>query len=140
MIDPSTINKFAEDWIEYWEIRNDPSRNTRTFRKAIETDEHPLSYVSFQEAETIKNQPEAAWRFILELVARAKSDLMLAMIAAGPLEDLINQYPDQFIQQIEEEARKDARFRKCLTGVWENGIPTPIWKRMVAACGNTPRL
>ena len=103
------------------------------FRKAISTGEHPLSDVLQKEAEYIRKQPDEAWKLILQLVSKAKSDLMLAQIAAGPLEDLLNQYPDKFILPIEEEARKDVRFRKCLTGVWESGIPLPIWKRMQAS-------
>jgi hypothetical protein len=132
-----TIQKFIKAWMECMEIRTDPSRNTRTFRKAIEQGEHPLTYITFREAEYIKNEPETAWRIILELIKKSKSNIMLSMIAAGPLENLINGYPDKFIMLIEEQARKNVRFRKCLTGLWQSGIPAPIWNRIVAACGNT---
>lgn len=131
------IQKFVADWLEYYEIKNDPSRNTRAFRKAIETGEHPLADIPFTEHEYIRTEPETAWRIILELTERS-NDNLLGMIAAGPLEDLLNEHPDKFIQRIEEQARKSIRFRECLTGVWKSGIPGPIWERIVIACGNAP--
>lgn len=134
------FNKLVQDWIEYWSIFSDPSKNTRDFRKAVATGEHPLSYVTFKEAEYIKNEPEIAWSLVLELVANAQSEKILALIAAGPLEDLLNRYPEQYIKAIEEQARKNKTFKKCLSGVWESRIPKPIWKRILNVTDDRKRL
>ena len=63
-----SIQKFIEDWLEYMEIRSDPTRNIRTFRKAIEQGDHPLAYIGYREAEYIQNEPETAWSIILKLI------------------------------------------------------------------------
>lgn len=120
------IKKFIEAWMKYMKIRTDPSRNTRTFRKAIEQGEHPRAYISSREEEYIKNEPETAWRIILELIEKSKSNIMLSMIAARPPENLLNGYPDKFIMLVEEQERKNVQFRECLKGVWQSGIPAPI--------------
>ena len=113
-----TIRKLAVDWIHYWQIASNPELNTRTFRKQIERGEHPLSYVLSQEAELMNKDPEGAWQLILELIPKAENEGILALIAAGPLEDLLNRYPDNFKERVDEMARKDALFRKCLAMVW----------------------
>lgn len=111
------LPQFADDWIAYWKIASDPAKNTRAFRKAVETGEHPLSYVLEQEARFLK-QPEMAWQLILELVARADSDMLLSLIGAGPLETMLHRYPGQWTAKIEEQARKDGRFKQCHSYVW----------------------
>jgi hypothetical protein len=75
----------------------------------------------------VLNRPEEAWPVILELISNAPSNQILADIAAGPLEDLVRQYPEQFADRVEIQARKDPRFRLCLTGVWySNDLPRDI--------------
>jgi hypothetical protein len=54
---------------------------------------------------------------------------MLANVAAGPLEDLLKREPDRFIDRVEIQARRDAKFRRCLTGVW--GLPVSIRDRVM---------
>lgn len=53
------MHKFADDWIEYWKIASNPDKNSRAFRKAIETGEHPLAYVLEKEAEYLKHPDKA---------------------------------------------------------------------------------
>lgn len=113
-----SIRQLARNWIQYWEIASDPDRNTRTFRKQIASGEHPLSDVTFKEAELVNKHPAAAWQLILELVAQTHNEKILALIAAGPLEDLLNRYPDDYKKLAQEMARKDPRFRQCLEMVW----------------------
>jgi hypothetical protein len=68
--------------------------------------------------ELVFNSPEEAWLVILELIRLAPSERILADIAAGPLEDLIRNHTDAIIDRVEQEARRDPKFRLCLTGVW----------------------
>lgn len=76
----------------------------------------------------VRENPDEGWRVCLALVAAAPDDFVLANVAAGPLEDLINEFPDQLIDRIEEEARRDPKFRRCLTGVW--GVPDGVGARI----------
>ena len=68
--------------------------------------------------EFLRRDSEAGWRLTLELVVAAPDDQILANVAAGPLEDLLTREPDRFVDRVELEARRDPRFRRCLTGVW----------------------
>jgi hypothetical protein len=76
----------------------------------------------------VRRDPESGWSLVLELIAAAADDQILANVAAGPLEDLLSGDPDGFIERVELEARRDPRFRRCLTGVW--GIPQRIKDRV----------
>jgi len=64
------------------------------------------------------NHPEEAWPVVLELIRRAPSNRVLASIAAGPLEDLIRKHTNLIIDKVDDAARRDPKFRLCLTGVW----------------------
>jgi len=71
-----------------------------------------------QITDLVFNQPETVWPIALELIRRAPSNRILADMAAGPLEDLIRRHTDEFIDRVEDDARRDPKFRLCLTGVW----------------------
>jgi hypothetical protein len=79
----------------------------------------------------VRQEPEEAWAMILRLVALAPDDRTLANVAAGPLEDLLGLHPYAFVGLVEEEARRDARFRRCLSGVWGwTSIPEDVQLRI----------
>jgi hypothetical protein len=79
----------------------------------------------------VREQPEEAWVMILRLVELSPDDRVLANIAAGPLEDLLGLHPYVFIDRIEQLARSDATFRRCLSGVWGwSSIPEDVQVRM----------
>ena len=77
-------------------------------------------------------EPEAAWALILEILAHAPSQDALALLAAGPLEDLIEYHGPSFIDRIELCARRDPKFRYLLGGVWQSSTPE-VWSRVEAA-------
>ena len=57
-------------------------------------------------------------------IRRAGGDATLAYIAAGPLEDLIVQHGEQFMDRIELEAGREPKVRRALRGVWGRPILT----------------
>ncbi len=82
-------------------------------------------------------QPERAWAAILSLIARSPSDQFLAILAAGPLEDLLCEHGAAFIARVEQEARRDPQFRDALAGVWGSSrMPPEIHTRVRAAVGD----
>lgn len=83
----------------------------------------------------LAKDPEVAWRTIVLLIERAPSDERLGPVGAGPLEDLLNDHGDMFIDRIEAAARTDSRFRACLASVWQRGMSEALWERVVAARG-----
>jgi hypothetical protein len=68
--------------------------------------------------ELLRRDSEAGWRLTLELVMAAPDNQVLANVAAGPLEYLLTREPERFVDRVELEARRDLKFRRCLTGVW----------------------
>ena len=93
--------------------------------------------------ELVSDEPERAWPVICEIVRRvapADEDI-LSYVAAGPLEDLLVRHANTFIDRIEELARRDAHFRRALSGVWGwNRIPSDVRARLNKLFGDEPRL
>ena len=72
------------------------------------------------------------WEFILEVYKRDLPDKVVGVLAAGPLEDLLAKRGVDFIDRIEELARKDPRFNYLLGGVWRNTMTDEVWQRVQA--------
>src|SRR5207249_9413511 len=91
------------------------------------------SWWAFDEVDTLCRQsPDAAWNFILAALARDRSDEILGMLSAGPLEDLIARHGALLIDRVEAEARRNPLFANLLGGVWQNTMPDDIWARVRA--------
>jgi hypothetical protein len=82
--------------------------------------------------------PEQQWAFIQAAVAQAASDDELGNIAAGPMEHLLGHHGDQFIAAVEEEAARDAKFARMLTGVWKYMMSDEVWGRVQAIQARVP--
>jgi hypothetical protein len=76
--------------------------------------------------------PVRAWALILQLIVAAPDDLALFRIAAGPLEVLLKSHGPVVIDRVEDQARKDPRFRFVLSGVWGH---SEIFDRVHRAAG-----
>jgi hypothetical protein len=81
----------------------------------------------------LESQGEQLWRFILAAYKRDLSDRTIPVLAAGPLEDLLATQGPEFIDRVEELARKDPKFNYLLGGVWRNAMTDEIWQRVQAA-------
>ena len=82
------------------------------------------------------NDPDTCWRFIrcvLERIEAKPENPLFQVLAAGPLEDLLNHWGAEVIDRVEKEALRDPRFRQLLGGVWRSTIDNDIWSR-VEAC------
>ena len=81
-----------------------------------------------------KIDAEDCWLCILEILKLSPSEEVLAVLAAGPLEDLIDDHGPVFIDRIETESRRNPAFRHLLGGVWKSSTPE-IWARVEKAQG-----
>lgn len=95
-------------------------------------DGHPLWW-AIERFMDLDTDGEDVWLAILHILAKSPPDEVLAVLAAGPLEDLIHYHGDAFIDRIESQARQDRAFRQLLNGVWESGSPE-VWARVDRAC------
>lgn len=70
------------------------------------------------------------WKLILAAYAKDMSPRVFAVLAAGPLEDLLCNFGSNYINRIEELARKDPKFNELLGGVWKSSTPDDVWGRV----------
>ena len=80
----------------------------------------------------LERDGDLLWEFILEVYKRDLSDRAVGVLAAGPLEDLLAKRGVEFIDRIEELARKDPKFNYLLGGVWRNTMTDEVWQRVQA--------
>ena len=78
-------------------------------------------------------EPEVVWQAILQILQLDLTDDQKALLAAGPLEDLLAQQGAAFIDRIEGEAKLNPRFNYLLGGVWRHEMPQEIWERITKA-------
>lgn len=78
----------------------------------------------------IRNEAVTAWNLILRTIEKNSSEKSLSMLAAGPVEDFIKFHGCNFIELIEEEAKKNSKFRWLLGGVWKGETNNEIWHRI----------
>jgi|HubBroStandDraft_6_1064221.scaffolds.fasta_scaffold204330_4 hypothetical protein len=116
------IRSLAETWIEH-QLHNRGLGSEATF------------WAWERLWELTDSEPEEAWR-VIEAIRHANgTDLILGNLGAGPLEDLLSQHGDQFIDRVETLARRDAQFRKLLGAVWQNTMSEEVWSRVRAVAG-----
>jgi hypothetical protein len=80
----------------------------------------------------LEGDGDRLWQFILEVYKRDLPDKVVAVLAAGPLEDLLAKRGVDFIDRVEELARKDPKFNQLLGGVWRNAMTDEVWQRVQA--------
>ncbi len=94
-----------------------------------------LSEMTLEEPEDGAD-PEEAWLIILAIKEQAISEDAIALLAAGPMEDLLAHHGNAFIERVEAEARRNPRFNNLLGGVWRSSISEDVWRRVEAARGD----
>lgn len=109
-------SKLIQAYIEYCE--NHDQKN----EWAMDLFDHNMIY----------DTPYQAWPILLELIRLAKNKTQLYLIAAGPLENIVNYHGANFIERIEEEARKNPRFSWTILGVWPNKKDKVVFERFTS--------
>ena len=97
---------------------------------------HPLWWAvhNFMGSMSTSAAAQDCWDAILEILSRKPADTVIGVLAAGPLEDLIQYHGPDFIDRIEAESRRNPAFRRLLGGVWRSSSPE-IWARIEKARG-----
>ena len=81
--------------------------------------------------------PHNLWNFMLDAVLAAKNDEHLLKIAAGPAEHILAHY-GSMVPYFEEQARRDRKFKRMLTGVWRHRMSDDVWMRLRAIQSDVP--
>jgi hypothetical protein len=75
--------------------------------------------------------PHSNWNFLIDAVAVAQTDAQLRSIAAGPAEHLFAHY-GSLIELFEDQAARDPKFARMLTGAWRHRASDDVWRRIRA--------
>ena len=127
----------ADAWIKMTKIPWD-DQSDEAFQEGFALNDHAC-----------KN-PEFAWAIIVNIVQRfEESDVFLeedteakkiiSNLGSGPLEELMSEHGEEYIEKIEKEARENRVFFWMLGCVWQNSMPDSIWSRIVSASGGISR-
>jgi hypothetical protein len=89
--------------------------------------------------EMVINAPEAALGFLVVALAQCRDVRELCVLAAGPLEDVLEAHGPRVIGKLEQLAKVDPKFRLLLSGTWgQPRIDEDVWARLVAAVAPGP--
>lgn len=123
------VARLAERWIGY-------------LRATMDMDapqDHPEFWTFSLLVDLARDAPDLCLDTVLAALALCTTAEEAALIAAGPLEDVIAAQGAAVIDRIETEAARSPRFRYALTGVWPQGSAgTPLWRRIEAARAGSP--
>jgi hypothetical protein len=72
-----------------------------------------------------------AWLLILKILEITDSEEVMAILAAGHLENFLVHHGEEYIKKVEEESRKNPKFKNLLKGVWKNNIKDGVWGRIL---------
>ena len=78
-----------------------------------------------------ERRPAELWQLILDVMATRPGPEVRDILAAGPLEDLIQNFGEQMLPDIEARAKADADFAELLRGVWIDEPKNATEKRYV---------
>jgi hypothetical protein len=91
-----------------------------------------LQQIAFDDALfLLRDSPEGCWRLIEFAAISNLSIDQLAFFAAGPLEDLLGQCGEDFIERLETAAEQEPDMRKLVACVWRGRMTEPIWQRVL---------
>ncbi|MDY0747406.1 hypothetical protein SNE35_23080 [Paucibacter sp. R3-3] len=121
MESPLPVHRVLDEWITWATWQCDPKNEGKANSELIGFDEFDW---------IVRKHPEQAWQCILAVVADARCEPFLGLLAAGPMEDLLGYHGPAFIDRVESEARANQLFAWMLGGVWQCQITDEIWARV----------
>lgn len=123
------VPRLAERFLDY--LRDAYARD--------HTDNHPEFWTFLLFSDLVERQPDLALDVALAALDLCETEDEAALIAAGPLEDVLSGAGPQVIERLEALAATSARLRHALTGVWVQGAGgQPLLARVRAAAGDAP--
>jgi hypothetical protein len=120
----ATVSQIAKEWVG------------ARIHKGRETDQEEPDDGQALDWELPRKDPEKAWlviQEILEMIEATRSNPVFQELAAGPLEDLLDEHGFEFIDRVETLVQANPKFRLLLGGVWRSGIDQAVWDRIQAA-------
>lgn len=126
-MDAAAIGRLALSWIQLQ-------------RAARGSQEQEREFWSFETVwEMCQDDAAAAWQVILQIHARRPGEIVLANLAAGPVEDLLVHHGHTVLPWIERYCADAPDFVQVLEMVWRNDIAEEVWHRLQRLTGSRRR-
>lgn len=116
--------KLSRAWIRFHHADN----------QAPEHDENFWAFTTL--SDLCETDPESSWDVINHIRTMDGSHIVLANLAAGPLEELLVKHGPYLIDRVEALASEDPQFKKLLGGIWKNEIDHAVWSRLQRVSGD----
>lgn len=121
-------NAFAKAWVD--ELSGRPSPPLPDLPVLFE-DEPELTPGAFVVPMNFTASAEAQWKFIVA-VFRQADDNVLGHLAAGPVEHLLSNFGESYIERFETLAKGDSRFAQMLGRCYKHLMTDDVWTRICA--------
>jgi hypothetical protein len=84
------------------------------------------------------DDPEELWEIIFQILELDNSEQIIKAVGAGPLEDLMVQHGEIFIDRVEKQASKSEVFKSAMCNVWLDNDDTKIYAKFFEIAGIEP--
>lgn len=85
------------------------------------------------------NDPSGCLYFIVTTLDKVTSLEVFAVLAAGPMENVLDNFGSDVIEAVERLAKRSTKFRLLLSGIWGGSrIDPDVWTRVKAAVAKGP--
>ena len=122
------LDKLVNDWIKFqYEMQNVKLQEDKD--KIVCYDMELLDFC------IIPKLPKLALSIILRIIEQDSSDYIIPVLAAGELEDLLTIHGEKLINDIEDIANKNIKFKKLLGGVWQGDMPDELYLKITDIIG-----
>ena len=118
-MDSRSPDEIAEEWICAWSGTEPPAIGAGVG-------------VSRLDWELPREDPQLCHESIITVLGRIEgsSSKLLAVLAAGPLEDLLAENGSVVVDQVEVLARRSPEFRHLLNGAWDSRIHPEVLSKL----------
>lgn len=120
------LETIAHDFIK----ENEQPFNYELDQFPLALDESPYSWADDLILSLTARAPDQLWDIILTILDKDPPMSVLAVLAAGPLEDYLATNKEKFIVNVENRAKEDPKFASLLGGVWQNAMTEETWTRV----------
>src|SRR5678815_4681398 len=83
--------------------------------------------------DVVHDEPEVGWLAILQIFEQELTERQIAVLAAGPFEDLLAFHGPEFIDRVEREASQNPHLNHLLCGLRQDRMLQEIWERVQKA-------
>ena len=116
------LTRLVDAWIAWWVVDKDSPVREANQWAVDEVDEWVYGM----------SMPERLWEFVRAASEHDMPQRVIAVLAAGPLEDLLANHGPDYMDRVETLARQNPRFNRLLGGVWRNAMTDDVWQRVQA--------